>query len=480
MDAPPLSPELLETFPPAAVAIIEWLVASNARLHVEVAQLRQRNAELEAKLKQNSTNSSKPPSSDPPSVKRPPPKQATGKKAGGQPGHAKAERAPVDHPDHVQECKPTACRRCQQPLSGDDPDPLRHQVTELPVVEPIVTEYRRHRLSCPGCGATTCGSLPAGVIGQDGPWLQAACALLTGSYRLSKTKAAKLLGELFQVPMSAAQVCATEAIVGAQLQPVVDELLATARQEPANVDETSMGKGRWLWVMATTVATVYQIVSGRNRDELNKLIGPKYQRVLTSDRHSLYMHLPDWRHQLCWAHLRRDFQAMVDRNNGGMKIGMELLALSDEMFGWWHRVRDGTLTKGHFAGRMHAQREFRSQFRRVLERGSACGCVKTAGTCAELLDREVSLFVFAFNDDVEPTNNAAERAVRHGVIWRKQSHGPKSVAGAKYLANIWSVVETCRQQGRNVWKELTARIAAARQGLRLPSLTMPIVQPHAA
>lgn len=480
MDAPPLTPELLETFPPAAVAIIEWLVAANARLHVEVAQLRERIAELEAKLKQNSTNSSKPPSSDAPSVKRPPPKQATGKKAGGQPGHAKAERAPVDHPDHVQECKPTACRRCHQPLSGDDPDPLRHQVTELPVVSPIVTEYRRHRLSCPGCGETTCGSLPAGVIGQDGPWLQAACALLTGSYRLSKSKAAKLLGELFQVPMSAAQVCATEAVVGEQLQPVVDELLAAARQEPANVDETSMGKGRWLWVMATTVATVYQIVSGRNRDELNKLIGPKYQRVLTSDRHSLYMHLPDWRHQLCWAHLRRDFQAMVDRNNAGRKIGTELLTLSDELFGWWQRVRDGTLTKGHFAGRMHAQREFRSQFRRVLERGSACGCAKTAGTCAELLDREVSLFVFAFNDDVEPTNNAAERAVRHGVIWRKQSHGPKSAAGAKYLANIWSVVETCRQQGRDVWKELTARITAARQGLRLPPLTMPIVQPHAA
>ena len=201
----------------------------------------------------------------------------------------------------------------------------------MPVVQPIITEYRRHRLRCPGCGETTCGSLPAGVVGQDGSRLQAACALLTGAYRLSKTKAATLLGELFQVPMSAAQVCATEAVVGEQLQPVVDELLAAARQEPANVDETSMGKGRWLWVMATTVATVYQIVSGRNRCELNKLIGPTYQRVLTSDRHSLYMHLPDWRHQLCWAHLRRDFQAMVDRNNAGLKIGAELLAMSDEM-----------------------------------------------------------------------------------------------------------------------------------------------------
>ena len=215
-------------------------------------------------------------------------------------------------------------------------------------------------------------------------------------------------------------------------------------------------------------------------DELNKLIGPTYQRVLTGDRHSLYMHLPDWRHQLCWAHLRRDFQAMVDRNNAGRRIGTELLAMSDEMFGWWQRVRDGTLTTGYFAGRMHAQREFRTEFRRVLARGAACACAKTAGTCAELLDREASLYVFAFNANVEPTNNAAERAVRHGVIWRKQSHGPKSAAGAKYLANIWSVVETCRQHGRDVWKDLTACVTAAGKGLRLPSLHLPVALPQAA
>jgi transposase len=103
--------------------------------------------------------------------------------------------------------------------------------------------------------------------------------------------------------------------------------------------------------MVTAVATVYQIVTGRNRDELRKLLGQGYRRVLTSDRHKVYDHLDEERHQLCWSHLRRDFQAMVDRGNAGSEIGKELLELSGQMLGWWKRVRDGTLTKVRFAGR---------------------------------------------------------------------------------------------------------------------------------
>jgi transposase len=362
-------------------------------------------------------------------------------------------------------------------LHGDDPQPLRHQFWDIPPFRPVITEYRRHRLRCPRCGVTTCGQAPAG---QDGPRLKAACVLLTGAYRFSKAKAARLLTDLFAIPLCAGQVCAIEAEVGQRLQPVVDELLEAARQQPANVDETSMGRDRWLWAMVTAVATVYQIVRGRNRVALRTLLGEGYRRVLTSDRHKVYDHLAEERHQLCWSHLRRDFQAMVDRHNAGSAIGRELLALSGQMLGWWHRVRDGTLTKVRLAGRLHAERSFRVRFRAVLARGSVCGCAKTAGTCRELLRREVSLFLFAFVSGVEPTNNAAERALRHGVLWRKVSHGPKSVRGSEYLANIWSVVETCRQQGWNVWNFLTECVSAAAQGRVSPSLLTMLNTAHAA
>ncbi|HTU92548.1 MAG TPA: DUF6444 domain-containing protein [Gemmataceae bacterium] len=257
---PPIPDELWQQIPPAAQAAIRALIVRFER----------RLADLEARLQQNSTNSSKPPSSGPPSLKRAPSKPPSRNKAGGQHGHIKVQRALIDHPDTIHECKPTACRHCQQPLHGDDPQPLRHQVWDVPPVRAIVTEYPRHRLTCPRCGLITCGSAP---VGQDGSRLKAACFLLTGAYRLSKSKAARLLTDLFTIPLCARQVCATEAEVGQQLKPVVDELLAAARQQPANVDETSMGRRRWLWLMVTTVATVYQIVSGRNRAALRELVG---------------------------------------------------------------------------------------------------------------------------------------------------------------------------------------------------------------
>src|SRR6516162_8285231 len=110
----PIPDELWQQIPPAAQTAIRALIERYER----------RLADLEAQLKQNSTNSSKPPSSDPPSLKRSPPKPASSNKAGGQLGHAKAQRALVDHPDAIHDCKPTACRHCQQPLLGDDPQPL--------------------------------------------------------------------------------------------------------------------------------------------------------------------------------------------------------------------------------------------------------------------------------------------------------------------------------------------------------------------
>jgi transposase len=162
---PPIPDELWQQIPPAAQAAFRALIQRYER----------RLADLETRLKQNSTNSSKPPSSDPPALKRSPPKPPSRNKAGGQQGHAKAQRALVDHPDAIHDCKPAVCRHCQQPLHGDDPQPLRHQVWDVPPVRPVITEYRRHRLTCLRCGLTTCGSAPAGQDGDPGSRPLASC-----------------------------------------------------------------------------------------------------------------------------------------------------------------------------------------------------------------------------------------------------------------------------------------------------------------
>src|SRR5512135_1873129 len=153
---PPIPEPLWNTVPPEAqIAILDSV---NGR----VLELEQRVRDLEARLKLNSTNSSKPPSSDPIGLKRKPPTPPSGRKRGGQPGHRRAQRSlvPREKVRTITDCRPTDCRRCGQALLGDDPTPLVHQVAELPKIEPLVDEYRLHRLACPRCGVTTCASLP--------------------------------------------------------------------------------------------------------------------------------------------------------------------------------------------------------------------------------------------------------------------------------------------------------------------------------
>jgi transposase len=200
---PPIPQELWDQTPAAAQAAVLALVQA----------LERRIAALEARLGQDSSNSSKPPSSDPVHVQRRPPRPPSGRKRGGQRGHERHTRAliPPERLTSVVECRPPACRGCGHDLGGDDPEPRRHQVAELPEVRPDVVEYRLHRLACPRCGAATRGELPAGVPrGAFGPRLQATVALLTGAYRLSKRQVKAALADLLGLDVSAGMVCKVE------------------------------------------------------------------------------------------------------------------------------------------------------------------------------------------------------------------------------------------------------------------------------
>jgi transposase len=199
------------------------------------------------------------------------------------------------------------------------------------------------------------------------------------------------------------------------------------------------------------------------------LVDPTAGQVITTDRYKGYLWLPVRQRQVCWAHLIRDFQAMVDRTNAGGAIGEELLCCAQDLFTWWYRVRDGTLSRSTF---QRYVAELRPWVRSRLEAGAACVCAKTAGTCQEILSIEPALWTFARVEGIDPTNNAAERALRHAVLWRKASFGTESDAGSRFVGNILSVVATCRQQGRNVLEFLTACGEASLQGRRPDSLVL--------
>ena len=311
----------------AQAALLEAWKSMQDRIAALEATVR----DLQARLQLNSTNSSKPPSSDPIGLKRKPPTPPSRRKRGGQPGHPKAFRAlvPPEKLRSSQDCKPSACRRCGHALSGEDPDPLIHQVAELPRIEPIVDEYRLHRLACPGCGQSTCGTLPEGVpTVRFGPYLQATLATLAGAYRLSKRQIQQLAGDLFGLSISTGMISKLERLSAEALQAPYNEL-ATAVHTAAVIgaDETGWREDRhkaWLWVAAATVFTAFTIARNRTARVAMAVLGTQDGSVAVTDRCGSYEWIAAASRQVCWSHLRRDFLAMIDRSGAAEPFGKKL------------------------------------------------------------------------------------------------------------------------------------------------------------
>jgi transposase len=347
---------------------------------------------------------------------------------------------------------------------------VRHQVAEIPPVRPDVDEYRLHRLACSCCGTVTRAALPAGVpTSPFGPRLRAILAMFAGSYRLAKRPIQQLASDLFGLDVSLGMISKLERRAADALEPVVAEVAAAIKAAPStHIDETSWAEASekaWLWVGLTDDLTVFTIADNRGADVARSILGTDRTKVVVSDRFPSY----DWieQHQYCWSHLRRDMQAMIDRRDEGSAVGTELLGFSDRLFHWWHKYRDGEMAWSTFLG---YARPIRWGVRQVLGRGVTCGGKKTAATCRRLLEGEGHLWTFLKVPGIEPTNNAAERALRHAVLWRKSSGGTASEWGSRFVERVLGVAATCRQQGRNVLEFLTACFLAPLIGAPLPSL----------
>jgi len=458
--------DIWERTPPEAQAYIGTLEA-------RVATLEDRVRTLQEQLNQSSRNSSRPPSSDPPQSQRPTRPRGQ-RRRGGQPGHPGQTRTlvPVEDVDEVVVLKPEQCRGCHALLSGDDPTPFRHQVIEIPPIQPVITEYQWHQLVCSACGETTRAPWPAGVpSGTYGPRVQATVALYTGAYRLSKRTTQHVMDEVFGVPMRVGTIGPLEqATTAAVAAPVEEARTYVQAQEVAHLDETSGRQGdkrAWLWVAVTSWVTVFVVRLSRGGQVARELWGEQCSGILVTDRYRAYNWYPvRWR-QGCWAHWLRDFEAMRGRGGCSEEIGDALLAQAHQMFAWWHRVREGTLKRSTLRSYMSP---LRREVERLLEAGSRCGVPQTAGTCRDILKRRAALWTFVQVEGVEPTNNTAERSIRPGVLWRKGSFGTQSAEGSRFVESMMTVVATLKQQQRNVLEYLTAACAAALRGEAAPSL----------
>jgi transposase len=305
--------------------------------------------------------------------------------------------------------------------------------------------------------------------GAFGPRLRAILSVLAGAYRLGKRPIRQLADDLLGLSISTGMISRLEGQAAAELESPVEELRQYVRDATSShIDETSWKQGRdkaWLWVAVTRMVTVFVIATSRGAEVARGMLGTAARKVVVSDRFRSYAWIK--RRQFCWAHLRRDFQAMIDRGGESAEVGRQLLGHSDRLFDWWHRVRDGTMARATLQSHVAI---LRSSFREDLRRGLDGGCAKTAGTCRELLAGETHLWTFVRVEGVEPTNNDAERALRHGVIYRKLSGGTASESGSRFVERMLTVVATCRQQDINVLEYLTRCYQAHLDGQPAPSL----------
>ena len=352
---------------PAVRVFVEALLLQMAQMRAEIEELKSQVKRLTPQ------KSSLPPSTQHPHARpTPKPKTKSTKNRGGQQGHRRVVRelVPSERCTEVIELLPETCRRCGESLGGSDPEPLRHQVWELPKIEPLIVEYQRHRLTCYSCGTSTCAELPCGVpTGQFGSTLLAFTGLLMGHFRQSKRRAASFLSDLLNMPCCAAATVKMQNRVSAALEQPYEDLKGLLAKNPnLSMDETPTKQANqkaWLWTAVASNFAVFAIFASRAATALPKLLGDEFRGI----------------------------------NN---------------------------------------HREW--------------------------------LWTFIEVQGIEPTNNAAERALRPAVIYRKLSFGTQSEAGSRFIERMLTVSETCRLQKRSVFQWLTAAVEANLNNQAAPPL----------
>ena len=479
-----------EPFNLLGISADDWAntpVAVRAALHslLEIVQtqsaqikaLQEQVRELEAKLGQTSRNSSKPPSSDPPSTPPKPARTPRGRKAGGQVGHEGHQRplVPPERVDTTVELRPVSCASCQQVLADDLPvsgAPRRTQVWELPPIQPHSTEYRLYTLCCPHGHAAVTAALPATAPpGAFGPRATALMAVLRGRYRLSLDDASEFLADVCNLPVSSASIVTSCERSSDALAPVDAAIELLVRAAPhLNADETpwpTETRRGWLWVAVCTVATCFRIHASRGKGGVQQLLGDAYRGIVGSDRYLVYNQFADGQRQICWAHVVRNLLGLAERYGAETRWAHQLLDWTDDLFLLWHLYKEGWLD---LVALQQGLLPVRQAMQEALQAGVTSPHDKRASFSRELLAHWEALWTFSRVEGIEPTNNAAERALRHAVLWRKGCFGSRSAAGCRFVERLLSVVATCKQQERSLFAFVTEAIEAAWAGAPAPIL----------
>jgi transposase len=470
--------------PPPLVSAADWAktppqVQQAFLTLVEMVQMLSAEVqELRVRVTQTSRNSSKPPSSDPPSA--PPaavPRVPRGRKAGAQQGHPDQQRPllPPEQVDTIVVLRPNTCPSCHTTFAPDLPlsGPTWYcQIWELPPIRAHLTEYQQQTLCCPTCQHAVTADLPADVPpGAFGARATALIGLLHGRYRLSARETTAFLSEVCGLPLSLGSVISSCQRLSCALAPIDAAIQACVQTQPyVWVDETSWRQKQqsaWLWVGVSPIATCFRIDRSRSQAARQRLLGEAYGGIVHSDRAHAYGDLPLRQRQMCWAHLLRNFQGLLDQQHVESWWAQRMLSQARLLFAAWGWFRAGWFDR---IALQQALIPVRTALRDLLEQGGQSAWQPLRRLSRRLLRTWDALWMFSQVEGIEPTNNMAERALRPAVVWRKSCFGTQSAEGSRFVERMLSVRATCVQQGQNLFRLLVAALHAAWTGAPAPTL----------
>lgn len=453
--------ELLAAIERDPEAVVELVVSLMARIE-----------DLERQANRSSRNSSLPPSGDSPDARKERPKKSSGRRQGGQPGHRGQHRPMVANPNRVETYWPSQCDGCGAPVGEEDRvadgEPVCHQVSDIRVVVDVC-EHQRMRTRCK-CGHRTLAPLPAGVPeGAFGATVAAAASTLTAA-RVSRRETGRLLEDLCGVRVSAASVEALVKQASEALEDPYERILRHLDEAKVRcADETSWrqaGSSRWLSVAAAVDAALFQIAVRRDRDATRALLGDDPEGVIVSDRYAVYLYIDATKRQLCLAHLLRDFVALGERAGAPGRLGRQLKRCLADTFKILNQSGRDRADLSVLAADLAPCRQ---RLQELLQQGARGRDKQTARFCEGLLERYDALWTFTRIAGVPATNNTAERALRHGVIWRKTSYGTQTDHGDRAVERLLTIRETCRLQRRRLHTYLVDAITAHQHGQPVPT-----------
>lgn len=444
-----------------------------------IDELWEQLVEKDQQTRQNSKNSSRPPSSDSPAhtpskdaIKR---SKKSARSRGAQQGHKGHRRVLLPEQAaaavHQHYCE-SHCD-CGGTVQRHQAPDYRHQIFDLPEIQYRMEEHQLFHGHCEHCGQLHRAALPDTVSPtQMGAGLLSLCSILSGQYHLSIGKIKHLMKDVFGISFS------TGAWSQAQWQ--VTPMLTRAHQSiheavcrgpVLHADETRHQRDteqRWMWLATSQRFAYFMTHHSRGKEAAKRLLkNHDHGAVVISDQYAGYYWLPEDSHQLCWAHILRNLTAIAECSGTAGYVGKRLVLITLAVFRTRHRYEQEQLDRVHYHRRMH---RLRRCFENELKQGELLSIHRYAGRCRQLLKDQALLWTFLNADNIPLTNNEAERRLRGYVLWRKGSYGVRSHRGELFRGRILSFVETCKLQGLSVFASLRQVISAVIQREPYPDI----------